>query len=74
MNMTIRVKRNIVSARLSAKDSSGRRLSSGMSARAMPKSTLKTTICSISPSTTERAKFSGNVSRTMSCQVRGAVC
>ena len=57
--MTMLVNLNIVSDRLSQKASIGRRRASLMVASAMLNSTLKTTICSTSPSATDRATFSG---------------
>ncbi len=64
------VKPNIVSARLSANASIGRRRASGTMASAMPKNTLNTTTCRTWPSATDRATLSGKMSSTTSAQVR----
>src|SRR5258707_3289953 len=69
-SMTMLVNLNMVSERLSAKASIGRRLGSGTSARAMANRMLKTTTCSTWPSATDLAMFSGKMSM-MSCV---AVC
>jgi hypothetical protein len=61
---------NMVSERLSAKASMGRRLASGTRPRAKAKRMLKTTICRTWPSATDLAMFSGKMS-VMICE---AVC
>ena len=68
--MTMPVNLNMVSARLSANASSGRRRASPTIASAEPKITLKTTTWRISPSTTDLAMFSGKMWSTISCHVR----
>ena len=73
--MTMPVNLNIVSARLSANASIGRRFSSGSSASAMPKITLNTTTCRICASTTDaRDVLREDVEDDVLPRPRGAGC
>jgi len=65
-SMTMLVNLNMVSERLSARASIGRRFGSGTRARAMAKRMLKTTTCKTWFSATDLAMFSGKMSM-MSC-------
>ena len=69
--MTMLVKRNITSARLSQKRSMGARLDSCTSASAMPKKMAKTATWRIWPSATLLAKFSGKMWMRKSFQCVG---
>ena len=65
-SITMFVNLNMVAARDSARASIGRRFSSERSESAIPKSTLKTTICRTCPSATDLATFSGKAWRMTS--------
>jgi hypothetical protein len=67
--MTMLVNLNIVSDRLDANSSIGRRFSSLSRASEIAKSTLNTTIWRTCPSATDLATFSGNTCRITSVRV-----